>query len=319
MNRLAFGLFLILLPAFASAQSPSGIDLNALDKAADPCNNFYQYACGGWLKANPIPPEEASWGRFDVLQENNQKTLRAILEDAAAHPASSPVAQQVGGFYQSCTNEDAIETLGGKPLRAELEHIAAIDTRADLVPEIARLHALQVQVFFNFGATPDPDDAHHNMANLDQGGLGLPERDFYFRSDARSAEIRQQYVTHIGKMLALSGIDPPLATKQAVDIMRIETALAKASLDVTARRDPKLLIHRTSVADLEAQSPAFSFDQYFKAIAAPKFASVNVSVPSFEKELNELLANEPLAELKQYLVWHYVSASGRLAFSCLCR
>jgi len=308
----ALALALLLFHGLAWSQPQSGVDLTAIDKTADPCGDFYQYACGGWLKANPIPPEEAAWGRFDVLQENNQKTLRSILEDAAAHPTGAPVAEQVGGFYQSCMNEEAIESLGGTPLRAELDRIAAINTRAELVPEIARLHDLGVQAFFNFGATPDPDDARHNIANLDQGGLGLPEKDFYFRTDSRSEEIRKKYVAHIGKMLQLSGIEPQFAAAQAVDVMRIETALAKASLDVTARRDPKLLIHRMPVMELQAQSPAFSFNKYFKAISAPSFATGNVSVPSFQKELNELLANEPLANLKQYMVWHYVSASGRL-------
>jgi len=311
-REFALALALFFVHNFAGAQSQSGIDLSAIDQTAAPCDNFYQYACGGWLKANPIPPEEAAWGRFDVLQENNQKTLRSILEDAAAHPTSSPVAQQVGGFYQSCMNEGAIESLGATPLRPELDRIASIHSRTDLVSEIARLHSQQVQVFFNFGATPDPAEADRNIADLDQGGLGLPEKDFYFRPDAHSEEIRRKYVTHIGKMLALGGVEPQVATKEAAEIMRIETALAKASLDVTTRRDPKLLIHRIPVAELEAQSPVFSFDKYFKAIAAPKFTSVNVSVPSFQKELNELLANESLPNLKHYMVWHYVSASGRL-------
>ncbi len=198
---------LFLSPAFLSAQSKSGVDLSAIDKAVDPCNDFYQYACGGWIKSNPIPPEEATWGRFDLLQENNEKILRSIAEDAAAHPDKSPIAQKVGDFYQSCINEDVIEKFGATPLRPELDRIAAIANRADLVAEVAHLHTLQVQVFFNFGPSPDPNDAKMNIPSLDQGGLGLPEKDFYFRTDAHSEEIRQKYVTHIAKMLALSGTD----------------------------------------------------------------------------------------------------------------
>ncbi len=294
------------------AQSQSGLDLNAIDKSADPCNNFYQYACGGWLKANPIPPDEASWGRFDVLAESNQTILRSILEDSAAHLDRGPTDQKVGGFYQSCMAEDVIEKLGAAPLRPELDRIAAIAKRADLPAEIARLHTMQVQVFFDFSSSPDPDNARRNIANLDQGGLGLPEKDFYFRSDSRSEEIRQKYVAHIAKMLQLSGFAPQVATKQAADIMRTETALAKGSLDITSRRDPKLLVHRMSVAQLAGEWPAFSFQEYFRAVQAPSFTTLNVSVPAFQKSLNGVLAAESLPNLKAYLAWHFISASARL-------
>jgi endothelin-converting enzyme/putative endopeptidase len=304
--------FCLLLPASAFAQSKSGVDLQAIDKSVDPCNDFYEYACGGWLKANPIPPEEATWGRFDVLFENNQKILRSILDDSAAHQGRSPLDQQVGGFYQSCSNEDLIEKLGVAPLQPELDRIASIATRSNLLAEIARLHTLQVQVFFTFSSQPDPDNARQNIANLDQGGLGLPEKDFYFRSDAHSEEIRKKYVEHVAKMLELSGVETSLAEKQAAEIMRIETALAKGSLDITSRRDPKLLVHRTTLPELAAQSPAFSFAEYFELVHAPPFKTLNVSVPSFQKALNDVLANEPLADLKHYLTWHYLSASARL-------
>ena len=302
----------LLIVARMFAQSHSGLDLSAIDKTANPCGDFYQYACGGWLKANPIPPEEATWGRFDVLFENNQKILRSILEDSAAHQDRSALDQKVGAFYQSCMNEEAIEKLGATPLQPELQRIASIATRGDLAAEIVRLHDLQLQVFFNFSSAPDPGNARLDIADLDQGGLGLPEKDFYFRSDARSAEIRQKYVSHIAKMLQLVGVTPALAAKQASNVMRIETALAKGSLDVTSRRDPKLLVHHLSVLELSAQSPAFSFKDYFQEIHAPAFNALNVSVPAFQKALNDLLASEPLSNLKSYLVWHYVSGSARL-------
>jgi putative endopeptidase len=308
-KRLLF--FLILVPCL-HAQSQSGLDLTAIDKSADPCNDFYQYACGGWLEANPIPPDEASWGRFDVLFEDNQKILRAILEDSAAHPDRSSTDQQLGMFYQSCMAEDAIEKLGATPLQPELDRIAAIASRANLLAEVARLHDMQVQVFFNFSSEPDPDNARRNIADLDQGGLGLPERDFYFRSDPRSEEIRQKYVIHIAKMLQLTGIAQELAAKQAADVMRIETTLAKGSLDITSRRDPRMLVHRVFVSQLAAQSPAFSFKDYFVDLQSPPFTSLNVSVPSFQKTLSDVLTTESLPNLKAYLDWHFVSSSARL-------
>ncbi len=308
----SFLLTCLFVAACVYGQSQSGVDLSSIDKSADPCNNFYQYACGGWLEANPIPPDEASWGRFDVLFESNQEILRSIAEDSAVHTDRSATDQKVGGFYRSCMAEDAIEKLGATPLRPELDRIAAIATRADLLAEIARLHSLQVQVFFDFSAAPDPDNARRNIANLDQGGLGLPEKDFYFRSDSRSEEIRQKYVAHIAKMLELTDVAPQIAAEQAADIMRIETALAKGSLDITSRRDPKLLVHRMTVAQLDAEGRAFSFKDYLRAVQAPSFSSLNVAVPAFQKSLNEVFATEPLPNLKAYMAWHFISAGARL-------
>ncbi len=201
------------------------------------------------------------------------------------------------------------------PLRAELDRIAAISNRAELLAEIVRLHDLQVPVLFSFSPAPDPDNARHNIADIDQGGLGLPEKDFYFRADSHSEEIRQKYIEHIAKMLVLSGVETEVAAKQSAEIMRIETALAKGSLDITSRRDPKLLVHRMSLAELTAQSPAFSFEDYLKALHTPPIKTVNVSVPSFLKAQNDLLANEPMRNLRSYLAWHYINASGNLLSS----
>ena len=206
--------------------------MNAIDKSSDPCTDFYQYACGTWLKNNPIPKEESHWGRFSELHERNQTILRQIAEDSQAHVSRSPLDQKVGDFYGACMAEDEIEKMGVKPLADELGRIKNIRSQKDLVDEVARLHERQVDSLFNFGASPDPDDAKMEMAGLDQGGLGLPEKDYYFRTDANSIELRKKYVAHIAKMLELIGVPSAAAEQQAATIMKIETDLAKGSLDV---------------------------------------------------------------------------------------
>src|SRR4051794_37362556 len=245
------------------AGSQSGLDLSAIDKSADPCQDFYQYACGSWMRNNPIPADQSSWGTFDQLYERNQKELRAILEESQQHQDRSAIDGKIGGFYQSCMDEATIEKRGTDPLQSELERISRISNQQDLLDETARLHERQVGVFFTFDATPDPKNAKMTIADMDQGGIGLPEKDFYFRTDAKSQEIRQKYVTHIGKMLSLIGVPAAEAATKARVIKQIETDLAKASLDVTSRRNPQLRVHEMSRIDLQKLTPAFQFNQFF--------------------------------------------------------
>ena len=265
------------------------------------------------MKNNPIPPDQSSWGTFDQLFERNQKELRTILEESEQHQDRSSVDQKIGGFYQSCMDEATIEKRGKDPLRSELERISHISNQQDLLDETVRLHERQVAVFFTFDATPDPKNAAMTIAEVDQGGIGLPEKDFYFRTDAKSQEIRQKYVTHIGKMLSLIGVPTVEATTKANKIMQIETDLAKASLDVTSRRNPQLLVHEMSKADLQKLTPTFQFNQFFTRLQTPEFSMLNVAVPDFFKAMGTLLQKESLSDLKDYLTWHYLSASaGRL-------
>ncbi len=297
----------------ASAQSQSGLELTAIDKSADPCNDFYQYACGNWIKNNPIPSDESEWSRFNELFQRNQTVLRDILEYSEKHQDSSAIDQKIGGFYQSCMDLPAIEARGIAPLRPELERISHIANQQELLDEIARLQARQVGVFFTFDSTPDPHDAKLTIAEIDQGGLGLPEKDFYFRSDAKSQELRQKYVAHIAKMFTLIGVPAAAAASKAATVMAVETDLAKGSLDVTSRRDPQKLVHEMPASELKQLSPNFDFREFFVQLKTPEFSKLNVAVPDFFKDFNGLIANEPMSALQDYLTWHYLTASaGRL-------
>ncbi len=311
------GLFLVAVSAHGQAptkdaQSNSGLDLNAIDKSADPCQDFYQYACGSWMKNNPVPSDESRWSRFNELNQRNQIELRDILEDSARNQSRSEIDQKIGGFYQSCMDEPEIERRGAKPLDSELERIAHITNKRDLVDEVARLHDRQVSVFFRFGPAPDLKNAKMNIADLDQGGLGLPEKDYYFRTDPKSVEIRQKYVSSIAKMFALIGDPSSEAEKKASLIMSIETDLAKASLDVTSRRDPQKLFHQMTRAQLVQLSPDFDFGEFLNQVKAPQFTTANVDVPDFVKGLSQVVGSRPLSDLQDYLSWHYLVASAAL-------
>ncbi len=310
--RVALGAALLasFLPAQSAIPEPgkSGLDLTAIDRSANPCQDFYQYACGSWIAHHPIPEDESRWSSFSLLFERNQAALRQILDDSAAHQDRSAIDAKIGGFYHSCVSEAEIDKRGTEPLRSELERIAHIGSKADLTDEVARLQRRQVPAFFSFGSSPDPKDARMEIADLDQGGLGLPEKDYYFRTDPKSQELRQKYVSHIGKMLALSGMPEADATAAAPKIMALETTLAKGSLDITSRRDPNLLVHKFSKEQLAGLGGGFNFNQFFNKVDAPQFATLNVDVPGFVKTFDETVQNGDLGDMKNYLRWQYVSA-----------
>ena len=290
----------------AAIASVSGLQLDALDRTADACTDFYQYACGGWSARNPVPADRSSWSRFEELQERNNETLRRILDAAAT--GHDPDAKKIGDYYASCMDETSINAKGAAPLDPLLKKIAALTSVNGLAPLVAELHTIGVKPFFSFGAEADFKDASVEMAIADQGGLGLPDRDYYFRDDGKSVELRKQYVEHIGKMAALLGGTPD-GTTAAQHAMKIETALAKAALDAVSRRDPNKIYHKLTAAELQALTPQFQWQQYFTAIGAPPVYALNVTEPDFFRAMGQTLASTPIDEIKSYLRWHVVHAS----------
>jgi putative endopeptidase len=292
----------------SSVQSPAGgVDLGALDRSVDPCVDFYQFACGGWMASHPVPADRSSWARFDELQERNDETLHRILETAAAHPTAD--TRQIGDYYGSCMDEGSIDAKGGRPLQPDLDAIASLTDLKALPALLAKLHPLGVNAFFHFTASPDFENADVEMALVLPGGLGLPDRDYYFRDDPRTTDLRREYIAHVGRMSQLLGTPVDRAAAAAAAVMRIETALAKAQLDIVARRDPSKVNHKTTAAELQALTPGFEWRRYFDAIGAPTVSSLNVTQPEFMRAFNALLAAAPIDEVRMYLTWQLVHAN----------
>jgi endothelin-converting enzyme/putative endopeptidase len=295
-------------PRGAQASAPvRGVELTSLDRATAACTDFYQFACGGWMAANPMPADQQRWGRFAEIQQSNFAILRKILEAGAGDGDG----RRAGDYYAACMDEGAIEARGVAPLEADLARIAALSRNEDLPALVAHLHSLGVNALFQFGSQTDRRDATQQIARVDQGGLGLPDRDFYLKTDARSAELRQKYSGHVEKMLGMLKT-PPSAPADARAVLAIETKLAEASLDRTARRDPAATDHMMSTPEWRELTPAFDWQRYVTAAAAPAFARLNVAVPDYFKALETLLRSTPLDELKAYLRWQLVNASAEM-------
>jgi putative endopeptidase len=286
---------------------PKSFDLGAMDKTADPCENFYQYACGNWRKNNPIPSDQARWGRFNELAEYNRQILHEILEKTSADdPKRSPVMQKVGDMYYSCMDDKTVEAKGAKPLDDEMQRIAKIQNKNQLVQTVAYLHSIGVQALFGFGAAPDLHNASTQIANIGQGGLGLPDRDYYLNQDAKSQETRQKYLEHMTKMFVLLGDKENQAKAEAQAVMAIETKLAEASYERVKMRDPKSRDHKMKVAELDKLAPNFEFTKFFVAANAPKFDEVNVAPPDFFEKVSPAIDSVSIADWKTYLRWHAV-------------
>jgi endothelin-converting enzyme/putative endopeptidase len=284
-------------------------DSSLVDKTVNPCENFYRYSCNGWFKRNPLPADQVAYGRFTELYELNRLHLKEILE-AAAVPAPTRTAndQKIGDEYASCMDTAAVNKLGLTPLKPELDRIAALTTAAELPTLIAHLQLIGVNAFFNMGSSQDYADSGAVITAYGAGGLGLPERDYYTRTDAKSVEQRQQYVTHVRTMLMLAGEPETPAAKDAEAVMAIETRLAKASLTITEQRDPQNLNHPTDVAKFSKELTHFSLVDYVTAAHAPAAGKVNDMEPKFFAEFNSLVADTPIDRIKTYLRWHLLHA-----------
>jgi putative endopeptidase len=302
-------------PANAKPPAPEKIysfDPNAIDTSANPCENFYQYACGNWKKANPIPGDQTRWGQFNKLAENNRLVLYDLLVNASKPGNHNPIERKVGDYFAACMDTKTIDARGAEPLKAELASITKVSTRPQLIEEIADLQQKGVRALLAFYASADMHDATMQVANIDQGGLTLPDRDNYLKDDAANVEMRAKYLEHVQKMLQLAGDDEATAKKEAQTVMTVETALAKASMDRTMRRDPAKRDHMMAIDAVEKDAPNFELAKFFATAKAPEFAKLNVGNPDFFKQVNDLLASEPIDSWKVYLKWKAVHSAAPL-------
>ena len=298
----------------AQAQSSSepvlpyipSLDVSAMDKSIDPCVDLYHYSCGGWQKKNPIPPDQTSWSVYGKLYQDNLIFLRGILEQSGpSMPQRDAVTQKIGDFYASCADESAADKRGVAAIQPQLDAIAGLKSVKDMASLIAGVSLpFGRTLLFAAGSTQDPDNSELEIADLDQGGLGLPDRDYYTKDDAKSKEIRERYVQHVQKIFEMLG-DAPQASKQnAETVLRMETALAKASWTRVERRDPYKLKNKMKVADLNTLAPDFDWVTYYRELRYPKFEIVNVDAPPFYKQMNTEITSEPLENWKNYFRFH---------------
>ncbi len=305
MRGFSLSLLLVVvcltMPVVAPAQSASGLDLESIDRSVDPCTDFYQYACAGWRKNNPLPADRSRYARFDEIQERNLVTLREILEEAAT--SSDPTQKKAGDFYASCMDEDAINRKGIEPITADLKAIAGLSSKADLVRYVSASHRRGVPAFFGFGSAQDGKDSSKVIGGFGQGGLGMPNRDYYFEDSDRMKEVRTKYQAFMEKMLTLGGDSPAAAKSNAGTIYAIEKSLAEAWWCPEELRDPIRTYNPHQVGELRRLAPDFDLNGYLTGLGAPAMQTVSLNVPAFFTRVSEVVKQRSLDDLKLYLRW----------------
>jgi putative endopeptidase len=295
-----------------SAKLPPGLDTRLIDTTADPCVDFFQFSCGNFNKLHPIPADRSGYGPSAIMADYTENVLHTMLETAAGGANRTPNEQKIGDFYASCTATDAIDQNGLKPLQPELDRIAALTSKDQLPELLAHYQLINDAAWLNFGEQQDFKDARKQIAVVDQGGLGLPERDYYFRTGDVAEKTRTQYVQHITNVLKLMGEPQATAAADAQKIMQLETALAKVSMDITSQRDPKNIYHLMPLSQLSTLAPGIAWDRFFKAVGTPPVSELNVTNPDFFKGMNALLASTDLDTVKTYLRWQLVNSTDGL-------
>jgi putative endopeptidase len=286
----------------------AGFKLSNLDRSVDACTDFYQFACGNWMKTNPIPSDQSSWDSFTQVYVQNQAVLHDILERVSNPSASrKPVERQVGDFYYACMDDKTANAKGIGALTPELDRIAAVKDKAEMMEVLGHIHLVGPNPIFGLGAIPDFHDATTTIANVDQNGLTMPDRDYYLKDDEKTLAVRRSFVDYMVNLFGLSGQSPEQAKVSAQTVLDIETEIARASMDRTRRRDPRNRDHRMKVSDIAAAAPNFQFVRYFRAAGVPAFTELNVANPDFFKQVNATIEKYPLDAWKTYLNWQMMN------------